>query len=158
MRAVFFDRMMAITDAIAAGSTCQAAAVGCLLIDRNKSIIGTGYNGVPKGFQHCTEEVNCKQAGLYNWNEESCLATHAEINALMHCKDVHAVHWVFCTKLPCYRCMKALLNSSMEVLVYKEKHADTEAIKALIDERAKQGRSIILVTVNKEGVYETKTT
>ena len=35
-------------------STCKRRQVGCILVDSNNHVAATGYNGVPKGFKHCS--------------------------------------------------------------------------------------------------------
>lgn len=61
---------------VSSRSTCPRAAIGVVLVDRNHRIISTGYNGAPKGKQHCVE-VGCD---IY---ADHCVrSVHAERNAI----------------------------------------------------------------------------
>jgi dCMP deaminase len=96
-------------------STCPRRKVVCILLDSRGRVLATGYNGVPSGFGHCIEKPCAGQ------NEpDGCLATHAEINALIQCSDPDAVHTVIVTCFPCFRCLKALLNTGVKELVFSQ--------------------------------------
>ena len=46
------DYFLEITKLVAKRSTCLRRAVGAILV-KDKRIIATGYNGVPRGLRHC---------------------------------------------------------------------------------------------------------
>lgn len=58
---------------------------------------------------------------------DSCQAIHAEINALIHCRDVHAVRVAYLTTTPCISCIKALLASSCQEIVASSEYPHVEA-------------------------------
>jgi dCMP deaminase len=74
---------MQIAHLVKTRATCPRRSVGALIV-RDKHILCTGYNGAPKGIQHCPElgpthdwPVGCLRAG-------HCIrALHAEQNALL---------------------------------------------------------------------------
>ena len=51
---------------------------------------------------------------------DTCQAVHAEINALIRCKDVEKIHTCYTTVFPCSNCLKTLLNTSCQRIVYME--------------------------------------
>lgn len=106
-----------IAKVVASRSTCARRAVGCVLVDVNGYIIGTGYNGVPAGAPHCTDVV-CPGVDYGSGDGlDSCYSIHAEQNALAHCADPQRVHTVYLTVSPCMSCMKLLLASSARRIV-----------------------------------------
>lgn len=110
-------------------ATCQRRAVGCVLLSRDSNILATGYNGSPRGFTHCIDEP-C--AGMQSDGADSCIATHAEINALLQCADVKEVYLAAVTCFPCFRCLKALLNTGIKVLVFSDVYPGYEDMYPLL--------------------------
>jgi dCMP deaminase len=109
---------MAMALAAGARSTCQRRMVGCILVDINGRVIGTGYNGVPRDEPHCLDEP-CLAVGMQSGEGlDLCRAIHAEINALSHCKDTLAIETVYCTAYPCIHCLKPLINTTAKHLYY----------------------------------------
>jgi deoxycytidylate deaminase len=97
-------------------ATCPKKSVGCLLVDKDFNTIGVGYNHNPG--VSCIKE-NCpganKAAGT-----NSCRAVHAEIHALMNCKDIERIHTCYTTLSPCFPCMKSLLATPCTRIVVAE--------------------------------------
>ena len=110
--------MLGVALCLARRATCAKLAVGCVLTDKHGRIIGSGYNGVPRGIQHCTD---CACAGAAApAGSDTCIAVHAEANALLNCKDPELIETCYCTYAPCLRCTKTLLNTSCKRIVYHE--------------------------------------
>ena len=117
MRPLIDETMLEVAAVLAKRSTCIKAAVGCVLTDARGRILATGYNGVANGQPHCNEGFLC--AGHERPpGSESCQAVHAEVNALMQCRDVDAIHTVYCSTEPCFRCTKELLNTGASRVVF----------------------------------------
>jgi len=108
--------MLAIAACLAQRATCSKLAVGCVLVDRQGRIIGSGYNGVPRGMTHCTD-VACAGFSAPK-GSDTCIAVHAEQNALLVCRDPEQIETCYTTHAPCLRCTKMLLNTSCEAIVY----------------------------------------
>lgn len=110
----------AIATVVASRSTCGRRAVGAVLVDKHKRIIGTGYNGVARGLDHCTQ-VACPGA-LHASGQglDACEAIHAEANALVNCTDHMAIETMYCTAAPCIGCTKLLMNTTCERIVFIE--------------------------------------
>lgn len=116
MRPSINETMLLVATSLAQRATCRKLKVGCVIVDKYNKIIGTGYNGVPMGMVHCTDEP-C--AGVHApKGSDLCEAVHAEQNALMQCTDVRSIKTVYITHAPCMRCTKLLLNTSCETIVF----------------------------------------
>ncbi len=107
--------------------TCARRKVGCVFVNKRNHVIATGYNGNPAGFTHCIDDP-CEGAYSKSGNDlDKCKAIHAEQNALLQCKDVYDIDRVYTTLEPCIHCIKLLLNTSANQIIYGEKYVHTEA-------------------------------
>jgi len=112
--------MLGIAAVLARRSTCPKLAVGAVLVDTQNRILGSGYNGVPHGMPHCTEDP-CGGADRPP-GSDLCLAVHAEQNALLACADIYRISTLYVTHAPCLRCTKELLNTTCSRIVYEHEH------------------------------------
>lgn len=113
---------------VATQSTCLRRSVGCVLVDENKRVLATGFNGVPRGYPHCNEGHPCPGAGYASGQElGKCLSAHAEINALLQCADVQRIETVYLTVSPCSECIKALMNTGARRIVFIEEYVQPES-------------------------------
>lgn len=120
--------MLGVAMYLAHRATCAKLAVGCVLTDKHGRIIGSGYNGVPRGMVHCTD---CACAGAAApAGSDLCISVHAEQNALLNCRDPEQIETCYNTHAPCLRCAKMLLNTSCTRIVYHEDKLELPA-KAL---------------------------
>jgi dCMP deaminase len=116
MRPSIDSTMLAVASILAQRATCRKLKVGCVLVDAKNKILGTGYNGVPGGMVHCTDQP-C--AGMHApKGSDLCEAVHAEQNALLQCSDVTRIDTAYVTHAPCMRCTKLLLNTSCRDIVF----------------------------------------
>ena len=104
-------------------STCLRRSVGSVLV-KDRRVLATGYNGAPKGLQHCDEagclrEIEDVPSGK---RHEICRGVHAEQNLIAQA-SVHGVKSekavVYCTTYPCVICAKLLINSGVKKIYYK---------------------------------------
>ena len=109
---------LAIAGILSLRATCSKLAVGCVLTDGQGRILSTGYNGVPRGLAHCTE-VECPGAKAPK-GADLCQAVHAEQNALLQCRNPEDIVVCYTTHAPCLRCVKTLLNTSCERIVFRD--------------------------------------
>jgi dCMP deaminase len=110
-------------------STCRRRKVGCILVDDQYRMIGSGVNGVPKGWVHCVDEP-CIAAQLPSGvGLDLCEAIHAEQNALIQCTRPDDVWTAYCTTSPCSHCVKMLANTGCVRILFKEEYVDKEAAK-----------------------------
>lgn len=109
-------------------STCLRRQVGCVLTNRYNYIIATGYNGVAAGMAHCNETTPCAGAHAPSGtNLDLCEAIHAEQNALLQCPDVHTIRRCYTTTAPCVTCVKLLLNTSCQEIIFLQPYPHTAA-------------------------------
>lgn len=97
--------------------------VGACIVNQDKRIVATGYNGFPRG---CDDDV-------FPWKRESACADileskslfvcHAELNAVLN-KNAKSVKGctVYTSLLPCAECAKVIIQSGISRVVYL-KHA-----------------------------------
>lgn len=136
---------------VARRATCLRRAVGCVLLDRWHHVLATGYNGVAAGQPHCNEAVltggrltQARDSPVFNprptyphacvganaasgKNLDYCQAIHAEQNALVQCREPQAVITCYVTTAPCVGCVKLLLGTSCQRIVFIEPYAQPEA-------------------------------
>lgn len=122
---------MEIAEVVASRSTCMRRKAGAVFV-KDKRILSTGYNGVPKGLPHC-EETGCPRAEYPSGtHHELCRAVHSEQNAIIQA----ALHGVciegatlYCTHQPCTLCAKMLINAGVKRVVYREDYPDGGSLK-----------------------------
>jgi len=106
-----------------------SSQVGACIVNRDKKIVGVGYNGFPRG---CEDDQ-------FPWAREgSFLETkypyvcHAELNAILNAisRDLSDCT-IYVALFPCNECAKAIVQSGIVEVVYLEdKYAETDAVKA----------------------------
>ena len=112
---------------IAERGTCARRKVGCILVNKRGHVLATGYNGVASGMAHCTE-YPCRGATAPSGTGlDLCQALHAEQNALLQCRDVYDIDTAYCTASPCMTCVKLLLNTSCQRIVYLDEYPHPDA-------------------------------
>lgn len=127
MRISHEDVMLTIAYAVAQRSTCARRAVGCVITDGLGRVLSTGFNGVPRNFQHCSD-VACRGAtessgiGL-----DLCNAIHAETNAITSCRSIEDARVLYCTHSPCISCIKHLLCTPITEIIYDQDYPHGEA-------------------------------
>ena len=131
------DYFMAIAEQVAGRSTCLRRATGALLV-KEKRILATGYNGVPKGLAHC-ETVGClrEQRKIPSGSHhELCRGIHAEQNAVIQAAK-HGIAMdgstAYCTHQPCVLCAKILLNAGVVDIVYRNPYPDPLSEELLVE-------------------------
>jgi dCMP deaminase len=119
---------MEITRLVATRSTCLRRQVGAVFV-KEKNILATGYNGVPKGIRHCSE-VGClrEQLGIPSGERhEICRGLHAEQNGIIQAAR-HGINLsgstVYTTDHPCIICAKMLINVGVERVVCGQGYPD----------------------------------
>jgi len=125
---------MEIAKVVASRSTCLRRTAGAVLV-KDKRILSTGYNGVPKGLPHC-EDTGCPRADYPSGtHHELCRAVHSEQNAIIQAAN-HGVciegATLYCTHQPCALCAKMLVNAGITRVVYHEDYPDEESLKFFV--------------------------
>ena len=103
--------------------------VGACIIDSDRRILSTGYNGFPKG---CSDDE-------FPWNRDESLGetkyqyvVHAELNAILNASGKKlAGATVYVGLFPCNECTKAIIQSGISEVVYlSEKYHHTASMEA----------------------------
>lgn len=114
---------LAIAVAVAARGDCRRRQVGCVIVDTDQRIIGTGYNGAEPGGPsclagECPRGVSVPVGTPGGEDYSNCVAIHAEANALLFarasCKDATA----YVTRQPCDGCEKLLRGAGVRTVIY----------------------------------------
>lgn len=127
------EYFMEIARVVSTRSTCLRRHVGAVLV-KNRQILATGYNGVPRGLRHC-DERGCLRDALgvpSGERHELCRGLHAEQNAIIQA----AYHGVsiqgselYCTHQPCAVCAKMLVNADVVAVYYAGAYPDPLAME-----------------------------
>jgi len=152
MKQKFIDYYMDIAELTSKLSSAIRLNVGAVIVKGNK-ILGTGYNGMPTGW---TNECEYKEyMPGDNWdrqlypleeydptvesNRRYRLVTkdevlHAEMNSLMKVAastESSEGAIMFCTTAPCIHCAKAIYQSGIKELVYKDTYRSEDGLMFL---------------------------
>ena len=129
---------MEICRVVARRSTCLRRQVGAILVSERR-ILATGYNGAPRGLEHCADLGGCYREQMRvpsGERQELCRALHAEQNAVIQA----AIHGVklenvtaYCTTMPCVTCAKMLINADVRRIVYEAVYPD-ELSRLMLEE------------------------
>jgi dCMP deaminase len=129
------EYFLQLADLVATRSTCLRRQVGAVLV-KNERIISTGYNGAPRGLEHCLD-IGClrEEQGIPSGHRyELCRGVHAEQNALINAayygiSTSEAV--IYCTNQPCIICARMIINAGIIRIVHRGNFDDDLAIKFL---------------------------
>ena len=111
---------MAIARVVATRSTCDRKHVGAV-IERDRIILATGYNGSIRGLDHCDDVGHLMEDG-------HCVRTvHAEANAIVQAARTGvriegAI--IYVTASPCFGCFKLIANAGLSRIVFGEFYRD----------------------------------
>lgn len=119
MRPTIHETIFEIANAWSKRGTCAKRQVGAVIIDAKENVIASGYNGQPRSYTHCTPENPCP---AFTNADLSCVAIHAEINALMRCADIDKAYAIYVTTEPCEKCMLAIKNTNIVFVLYPDKY------------------------------------
>ncbi len=120
-RASWDEYFMAIAREVATRSTCDRKHVGAV-IEREKMILATGYNGSIRGLAHCDDEGHLMEDG-------HCVRTvHAEANAIVQAARngmrLEGAE-IYVTASPCFGCFKLIANAGIRRIVFGEFYRDS---------------------------------
>ena len=133
------DYYLGIAAAVLERSTCLRRQYGAIIV-RNDEIISTGYNGAPRGLEHCGDrEGGClrQQLGIPSGEKhELCRALHAEQNAIIQAatlgQSIEGAS-IYITHQPCVICAKMIINAGIERIIVKEGYPDQLSVDILTE-------------------------
>ena len=119
----------------AENSYCRRRQVGALLV-RDKRILSSGYNGSPRGLDHCLD-VGCLREELgipSGQRQELCRGLHAEQNAIVHAA-FHGINiagaTLYVTHQPCITCAKMIINAGIVKVIFAGDYPDQLSVELL---------------------------
>lgn len=140
-RPAWNDYFIEIAKVVSSRSTCLRRKYGAVIVKDNV-IVGTGYNGSPRGYVNCIDTGKCPRRELNipsGERYELCEAVHAEQNAIINSppermKD--ATIYVagfeednsFADSKPCLLCARMIKNAQIKEVVYLKKDGAIDTI------------------------------
>ncbi|MDD5726537.1 MAG: dCMP deaminase family protein [Patescibacteria group bacterium] len=104
--------------------------VGCVIVNPNKRIVSTGYNGLPAGVRdefwatHRGQQVQIPgvfaEGKIYYDVDKYDTVTHAEANAIV--SAVESLHgcYLYSTLFPCNECAKLIITAGIKKIYYQD--------------------------------------
>ena len=129
-------RFMDMAEVVATWSSCyqENRHVGAV-VDKDKRILTTGYNGAPQGIKSCSERGSClrRERNIPSGTmQEVCYAVHAEQNAICQAAKIGIPlegATLYCTHQPCVICARIIINSGIKRIIYKHGYPDEFAMQ-----------------------------
>lgn len=129
------EYFLELADLVASRSSCLRRQVGAVLV-KNERIIATGYNGAPRGLNHCLE-IGCLRDEMQipsGHRYELCRGVHAEQNAIINAA-VYGVSTqgavLYCTNQPCIICARMIINAGIIKVIHRGNFDDQLAMEFL---------------------------
>lgn len=102
--------------------------VGACVVNKDKKVVGLGYNGMPYG---CNDNE-------YPWDREGSYSetkypyvVHAELNAILNSESSLKNCSIYVSLFPCNECSKAIIQSGIKKVYYEsDKYAETDSVIA----------------------------
>lgn len=126
MRPTIDEYFILIALAAASRASCLRRKVGCVIVDKNNFVLSTGYNGPPKGVEHCISSPCLGAKAQSGTGLNLCIALHAEVNAINHCANIDNAATIYCTTKPCVACAQVICRTKIERIVYLNDYPHTE--------------------------------
>jgi dCMP deaminase len=113
--------------------------VGAVIIDPNKKIKATGYNGVPTKVESCMEKGSCYRMDNNipsGTQYETCRSIHAEQNAIIQageakCRD--GIMYVYGHDFICILCKRFIVQSGIKE-VYLKRDEEADVVHVMVDD------------------------
>lgn len=103
--------------------------VGACIVNKEKKIVGTGYNGFPLG---CSDDQLPWDRTGDVLDTKYPYVCHAELNAILNSisRDLSGCT-LYVVLFPCNECAKAIIQSGIKKIIYKEnKYPDSDSVRA----------------------------
>ena len=121
---------LGIAEAVLARSTCLRRKYGAVIV-KDDEIVGTGYNGSPRGETNCCDSGKCQREELgipKGERYELCCAIHAEDNAISSAGRSKALggtlyivgkntDGTYANPAPCLMCRRKIVNAGVDRVV-----------------------------------------
>ena len=115
-------------------STCLRRRYGAIIVDKDRRIVATGYNGAARNETDCLEKGQCWREAHnipHGQQYERCISVHAEANAIINCDpkyfDGTSTIYIYgtnvetgtmCDGTPCMMCDRMIKNARLNRCYY----------------------------------------
>ncbi|TKJ30861.1 MAG: cytidine deaminase [Chloroflexi bacterium B3_Chlor] len=119
MRPSWDEYFISIAQVVASRSVCLRHKIGAMIVDDDKQILSTGYNGPPRGMRHCADRAACirEKGGIASgMQQEYCFGLHAEQNTIVQAarEGIRLLgSTLYCTYKPCSLCARMIVNAGI---------------------------------------------
>ena len=105
------QRFLSLAEHISTWSKDPSTQVGAVIVDDQRRIISTGYNGFPRGVNDFPERYN-------NRDIKYEMIVHGEINAILFAnQSIHGCTLYTWPFMPCSRCAAIVIQSGIRTVV-----------------------------------------
>ena len=104
---------MSVAEAVSKKSKDPSSQMGCVIVDQNKRIIATGYNGLLQGADESKMTLSERPMKYY-------FAIHSEMNAVLFAHQDLTGCTIYNRVATCENCLKYCLQAGIKRFVYKE--------------------------------------
>ena len=134
---ISWDEYFMISAGIAAERSKDCSTqVGCTIVNQDKRVVASGYNGLCKGF---SDDGGYWAKGNDDpMKNKYAFVVHAESNALISAKKDCSGCSLYVTHMPCNECAKLIVQSGITKVVYVnewEKGKDTSLVSKILFEK-----------------------
>lgn len=117
---------LGIAAAVATRADCSRRQVGAILLNAQREIRATGYNGAPSGDPGCLTANACPRGrsdvepgSSYDTGAGACIALHAEQNAVLQAsREDQRDGILYVTHKPCDACWRMIRGTPLRAVVY----------------------------------------
>jgi dCMP deaminase len=113
---------MNIAEEVSTRGTCDRKQVGAVIVDQDKHILSSGYNGSIPGLGHCSGPGSIG----HDLENGHCRRTlHSETNAVAHAakKGISLNNsTLYCNTKPCWDCFKVIIAAGVTEVVYRDEY------------------------------------
>lgn len=112
-------------------SSCTHLQTGAV-IEKDKRIIASGYNGAPPGIENCLK-IGCRKdyMGIEfdDKGKSVCRGIHAEVNAMSQIarEDLKGTA-LYSLYFPCTSCAKQIVGSGIEKVLYSDMYVEPDSL------------------------------
>lgn len=114
-RPAWDDYFLALAEQVSCRSPDRHTKHGCVLVDSERRVISTGYNGPVSGVPN--ELVPLDRPEKYNW------FIHAEDNAVAFARGDLRTATAYVTGPPCAACFRRLLQVGVQRIVHSDRES-----------------------------------
>ena len=107
------EYFMSVAEAVSKKSKDPSSQMGCVIVDPEKRIIATGYNGLLQGADESKMTLSERPMKYY-------FAIHSEMNAVLFAHQDLTGCTIYNRVATCENCLKYCLQAGIKRFVYKE--------------------------------------